>query len=104
MPLSRMENTTFAMPCIIDSHDMGLRTVYSPDAQKKRLFIAYSLVPYVRLPLSPPREIDSIQCSIPSVMFDSENPIPFQVPWRFSHPFIGASKGKRVEKWLISKG
>ncbi|GFX35726.1 transposon Tf2-6 polyprotein [Trichonephila clavipes] len=35
MPLSRMENTTFAMPSIIDSHDMGLRTVYSPDAQKK---------------------------------------------------------------------
>ncbi|GFX49994.1 hypothetical protein TNCV_3883221 [Trichonephila clavipes] len=30
-----MENTTFAMPSIIDSHDMGLRTVYSPDAQKK---------------------------------------------------------------------
>ncbi|GFX37006.1 hypothetical protein TNCV_1175061 [Trichonephila clavipes] len=30
-----MENTTFAMPNIIDSHDMGLRTVYSPDAQKK---------------------------------------------------------------------
>ncbi|GFV69754.1 uncharacterized protein TNCV_1349071 [Trichonephila clavipes] len=35
MPLSRMENTTFAMPSIIDSHDMGWRTVYSPDAQKK---------------------------------------------------------------------
>ncbi|GFW67117.1 uncharacterized protein TNCV_4031341 [Trichonephila clavipes] len=35
MPLSRMENTTFVMPSIIDSHDMGLRTVYSPDAQKK---------------------------------------------------------------------
>ncbi|GFY07837.1 hypothetical protein TNCV_4287731 [Trichonephila clavipes] len=35
MPLSRMENTTFAMPSIIDSHDMGLRTVYSSDAQKK---------------------------------------------------------------------
>ncbi|GFT34982.1 hypothetical protein TNCV_786931 [Trichonephila clavipes] len=35
MPLSRMENTTFAMPSIIDSHDMGLRTVYSTDAQKK---------------------------------------------------------------------
>ncbi|GFS85317.1 retrovirus-related Pol polyprotein from transposon 17.6 [Trichonephila clavipes] len=28
-----MENTTFAMPSIIDSHDMGLRTVYSPDAR-----------------------------------------------------------------------
>ncbi|GFS81974.1 hypothetical protein TNCV_1790501 [Trichonephila clavipes] len=35
MPLSRIENTTFAKPSIIDSHDMGLRTVYSPDAQKK---------------------------------------------------------------------
>ncbi|GFU31985.1 hypothetical protein TNCV_3181291 [Trichonephila clavipes] len=35
MPLSRIENTTFAMPAIIDSHDMGLRTVFSPDAQKK---------------------------------------------------------------------
>ncbi|GFX83891.1 hypothetical protein TNCV_4885091 [Trichonephila clavipes] len=30
-----MENTTFAMPSIIDSHDMGLRTAYSPDARKK---------------------------------------------------------------------
>ncbi|GFT81899.1 hypothetical protein TNCV_3908741 [Trichonephila clavipes] len=41
---NRMENTNFAMPSIIDSHDMGLRTVYSPDAQKKtpiqRLFFA----------------------------------------------------------------
>ncbi|GFV30611.1 hypothetical protein TNCV_3580431 [Trichonephila clavipes] len=27
MPLSRMENTTFAKPSIIDFHDMGLRTV-----------------------------------------------------------------------------
>ncbi|GFU83526.1 hypothetical protein TNCV_4217861 [Trichonephila clavipes] len=35
MPLSRKENTTFAMPSIIDSQDMRLRTVYSPDAQKK---------------------------------------------------------------------
>ncbi|GFV39668.1 hypothetical protein TNCV_4183731 [Trichonephila clavipes] len=35
MPLSRMENTTFAKPSITDSHDMGLRTVYSPDAQQK---------------------------------------------------------------------
>ncbi|GFU40841.1 hypothetical protein TNCV_2466501 [Trichonephila clavipes] len=35
MPLSRMENTTFAMPSIIDSHDMRLRTVYIPDARKK---------------------------------------------------------------------
>ncbi|GFS87699.1 hypothetical protein TNCV_2942761 [Trichonephila clavipes] len=45
MPLSRMENTTFAKPSIIDSHDMGLRTVYSPDAQKKtpiQLIIKYA--------------------------------------------------------------
>ncbi|GFV34477.1 hypothetical protein TNCV_466911 [Trichonephila clavipes] len=35
MSLSRMENITFAKPSIIDSHDMGLRTVYSPDAPKK---------------------------------------------------------------------
>ncbi|GFX47918.1 hypothetical protein TNCV_4792971 [Trichonephila clavipes] len=35
MPLSRVENTTFDMHCIIDFHDMGLRTVYSPDARKK---------------------------------------------------------------------
>ncbi|GFW60499.1 hypothetical protein TNCV_568471 [Trichonephila clavipes] len=45
MPLSRMENTTFVKPSIIDSHDMGLRNVYSPDAQKKtpiqRLFNAW---------------------------------------------------------------
>ncbi|GFT35959.1 hypothetical protein TNCV_717321 [Trichonephila clavipes] len=33
IPLSKMENTTFAMSSIIDSHDMGLRTVYSPDAR-----------------------------------------------------------------------
>ncbi|GFX43961.1 hypothetical protein TNCV_4112401 [Trichonephila clavipes] len=39
MPLSRMENTTFAMPSIIDSHDMGLRTVFIVQTPKrKRLF------------------------------------------------------------------
>ncbi|GFU18766.1 uncharacterized protein TNCV_1085151 [Trichonephila clavipes] len=43
MPLSRMENTTFAKPSIIDSHDMGLRTVYSPDAQKKTPIQLYKL-------------------------------------------------------------
>ncbi|GFV65267.1 uncharacterized protein TNCV_4572671 [Trichonephila clavipes] len=43
MPLSRMENTTFAMPSIIDSHDMGLRTVFTVQTPKrKRLFNAYS--------------------------------------------------------------
>ncbi|GFU35518.1 hypothetical protein TNCV_317641 [Trichonephila clavipes] len=35
MPLSRMENTTFAMPSIIDSHDMGLRTVLQSGCPKK---------------------------------------------------------------------
>ncbi|GFW06220.1 hypothetical protein TNCV_36951 [Trichonephila clavipes] len=39
MPLSRMENTTFAMPSIIDFHDMGLRTVFTVRTPKgKRLF------------------------------------------------------------------
>ncbi|GFY15307.1 hypothetical protein TNCV_1571181 [Trichonephila clavipes] len=39
MPLSRMENTTFAMSSIIDSHDMGLRTVFTVQTPKrKRLF------------------------------------------------------------------
>ncbi|GFU21586.1 hypothetical protein TNCV_3827811 [Trichonephila clavipes] len=43
MPLSRMENTTFAMPSIIDSHDMGMRTVFTVQTPKrKRLFNAYS--------------------------------------------------------------
>ncbi|GFU53682.1 hypothetical protein TNCV_4275281 [Trichonephila clavipes] len=51
MPLSRMENTTFVMPSIIDYHDMGLRTVFTrfvkwaqneiaifPDFHKRNLF------------------------------------------------------------------
>ncbi|GFW23458.1 hypothetical protein TNCV_3805551 [Trichonephila clavipes] len=39
MPLSRMENTTFVIPSIIDSHDMGLRTVCTVRTPKgKRLF------------------------------------------------------------------
>ncbi|GFS52420.1 hypothetical protein TNCV_4851121 [Trichonephila clavipes] len=38
-----MENTTFAMPSITDSHDMGLRTVLTVQTPKrKRLFNAYS--------------------------------------------------------------
>ncbi|GFW79518.1 hypothetical protein TNCV_128231 [Trichonephila clavipes] len=42
MPLSRMENITFAMPSIIVSHDMGLRTVFTVWTPKgKRLFNAY---------------------------------------------------------------
>ncbi|GFX98727.1 hypothetical protein TNCV_1503051 [Trichonephila clavipes] len=41
MPLSRMENTTFAMPSIIDSHDMGLKTVFTVQTpERKRLFNA----------------------------------------------------------------
>ncbi|GFW60928.1 hypothetical protein TNCV_4871391 [Trichonephila clavipes] len=35
MPLSRMLNSTFAMPNIIDSHDMGLRTVLQSRRPKK---------------------------------------------------------------------
>ncbi|GFX58339.1 hypothetical protein TNCV_205261 [Trichonephila clavipes] len=45
MPLSRMENTTFAMPSIIDSHDMGLRTVFTVQTPKRKsLFNAYSTI------------------------------------------------------------
>ncbi|GFY00716.1 hypothetical protein TNCV_2141081 [Trichonephila clavipes] len=35
MPLSRMLNSTFAMPNIIDSHDMGLRTVLQSRRPKR---------------------------------------------------------------------
>ncbi|GFX94822.1 hypothetical protein TNCV_2378951 [Trichonephila clavipes] len=42
MPLSKMENTTFAMPSIIDSHDMGLRTVLQSRCPKRN---TYSIVP-----------------------------------------------------------
>ncbi|GFX56280.1 hypothetical protein TNCV_2242141 [Trichonephila clavipes] len=38
MPLSRMENTTFAMPNIIDSHDMGLRTVLQTRRPKENAY------------------------------------------------------------------
>ncbi|GFT74058.1 hypothetical protein TNCV_3707901 [Trichonephila clavipes] len=38
MPLSRMENTTFAMPSIIDSHDMGLRTVLQSRCPKENAY------------------------------------------------------------------
>ncbi|GFY31579.1 uncharacterized protein TNCV_4694231 [Trichonephila clavipes] len=39
MPLSRMENTTFVITSIIDSHNMGLRTVFTVRMPKgKRLF------------------------------------------------------------------
>ncbi|GFX83718.1 hypothetical protein TNCV_349821 [Trichonephila clavipes] len=44
MPLNRMENTTSALPSIIDSHDMGLRTVFTVRTPKgKRLFNAAPL-------------------------------------------------------------
>ncbi|GFV90868.1 transposable element Tc3 transposase [Trichonephila clavipes] len=55
MPLSRMENTTFAMPSIIDSHDMGLRTVFTVQTPKrkrlfnKRLFFTHKLVSRIRI-------------------------------------------------------
>ncbi|GFX97998.1 uncharacterized protein TNCV_4906491 [Trichonephila clavipes] len=43
MPLSRMENTTFVKPSIIDFHDMGLRTVLTVRTPKEqRTFNAYS--------------------------------------------------------------
>ncbi|GFX97085.1 hypothetical protein TNCV_1998171 [Trichonephila clavipes] len=42
MPLSRMENTTFVKPSIIDFHDMGLRIVLTVRTPKEqRLFNAY---------------------------------------------------------------
>ncbi|GFU47815.1 hypothetical protein TNCV_4465551 [Trichonephila clavipes] len=44
MPLSRMENTTFVKPSIIDFHDMGLRTVLTVRTPKEqRIFNAYSI-------------------------------------------------------------
>ncbi|GFU02630.1 hypothetical protein TNCV_3755391 [Trichonephila clavipes] len=45
MPLSGILNSTFAMPNIIDSHDMGLRTVLQSRRPKVN---AYS-TPYARL-------------------------------------------------------
>ncbi|GFU87895.1 hypothetical protein TNCV_964511 [Trichonephila clavipes] len=38
MPLSRMENTTFAKPSIIDSHDMELRTVLQSGRPKENAY------------------------------------------------------------------
>ncbi|GFU82114.1 transposable element Tcb1 transposase [Trichonephila clavipes] len=38
MPLNRMENTTFAMLSIINSHDMGLRTVLQSGCPKKNAY------------------------------------------------------------------
>ncbi|GFT35898.1 HTH_Tnp_Tc3_2 domain-containing protein [Trichonephila clavipes] len=38
MPLSTMENTTFVMPSIIDSHDMGLRTVLQSGCPKENAY------------------------------------------------------------------
>ncbi|GFU26331.1 hypothetical protein TNCV_3180821 [Trichonephila clavipes] len=38
MPLSRMENTTFAMASITDSHDMGLRTVLQSRCPKRNAY------------------------------------------------------------------
>ncbi|GFX73144.1 hypothetical protein TNCV_4502231 [Trichonephila clavipes] len=51
MPLSRMESTTFAMPSIIDSHDMGLRTVLTVRTPKEqRLFNYRGFYSLLRLP------------------------------------------------------
>ncbi|GFW00913.1 hypothetical protein TNCV_1761511 [Trichonephila clavipes] len=47
MPLSRMSNSTFAMPNIIDSHDMGLRTVL----QSRRPKINAYSTPILAMPL-----------------------------------------------------
>ncbi|GFT85754.1 uncharacterized protein TNCV_4027011 [Trichonephila clavipes] len=38
MPLSRMENTTFAIPSIIDSHELGLRTVLQSGCPKENAY------------------------------------------------------------------
>ncbi|GFT83307.1 hypothetical protein TNCV_3003801 [Trichonephila clavipes] len=38
MSLSRMENTTFTMPSIIDSDDMGLRTVLQSRCPKRNAY------------------------------------------------------------------
>ncbi|GFT89683.1 hypothetical protein TNCV_3137701 [Trichonephila clavipes] len=44
MPLSRMKNTTFVKPSIIDFHDMGLRTVLTVRTPKEqRLFNAIKM-------------------------------------------------------------
>ncbi|GFV68351.1 hypothetical protein TNCV_576031 [Trichonephila clavipes] len=40
MPLSRMENTTFVMPSIMDFHNMGLRTVLQSRYPKRNAYSA----------------------------------------------------------------
>ncbi|GFV66493.1 hypothetical protein TNCV_2714121 [Trichonephila clavipes] len=42
MSLSRMENTTFVKPSIIDFHDMGLIVLTVRTPKEQRLFNAYS--------------------------------------------------------------
>ncbi|GFV00094.1 hypothetical protein TNCV_4057661 [Trichonephila clavipes] len=50
MPLSRMKNTTFVKPSIIDFHDMRLRTVLTVRMPKEqRLFNAYCLFFFLSL-------------------------------------------------------
>ncbi|GFU96560.1 hypothetical protein TNCV_1044321 [Trichonephila clavipes] len=49
MPLSRMENTTFAMPNIIDSHDMGLMTVLQSRRPKENAYSTPMMMDIVTL-------------------------------------------------------
>ncbi|GFU42823.1 uncharacterized protein TNCV_3140061 [Trichonephila clavipes] len=49
MPLNRMENTTFAMATIVDSPDMGLRTVLQSRRQKKNAYSTYVHFPLAQL-------------------------------------------------------
>ncbi|GFX39055.1 transposable element Tc3 transposase [Trichonephila clavipes] len=60
MPLSRMENTTFAMPSIIDSHDMGLRTVFTVRTPKRKRLFNYNWF-YIFRSLCPTPEVLMLQ-------------------------------------------
>ncbi|GFX81631.1 uncharacterized protein TNCV_4644711 [Trichonephila clavipes] len=62
MPLSRMENTTFVKPSIIDYHDMGLRTVLQSGRPKNN---AYSTPIQVKLFTS---ALKAFQCNTSIVM------------------------------------
>ncbi|GFS79513.1 hypothetical protein TNCV_2370291 [Trichonephila clavipes] len=55
MPLSRMESTTFAMPSIIDSHDMGLRTVLQSRRPKEKTPIQHTYARTSGATVDPPR-------------------------------------------------
>ncbi|GFU06321.1 hypothetical protein TNCV_4766071 [Trichonephila clavipes] len=49
MPLSRMENTTFAMPSIIDSHDMGLRNCLQSRRPKENAYSTHRWAEFSRV-------------------------------------------------------